>query len=52
MDLLLSVSAFALGLAGGMCLAGLVPTTFVPQKYRGPVGALLVGVGLGLAIGI
>jgi len=46
------MAAFVFGLVGGICLAGLLPPSLIPQRLRLPVGAFLVGVGLAIALGV
>ena len=52
MQAAIKTGAFVLGVAGGMCLAGFFPPSIVPPKYRLPLGAFLVGVGLALALDV
>jgi hypothetical protein len=52
MSTFIRVGAFVLGVAGGMCLAGFFPASIIPQRFRLPAGAFLVGVGMALALGI
>jgi len=46
----LEIGLFVLSIIAGLILGGLVPEELLPKSWRLPIGALLVGVGIALAV--
>ncbi len=50
MKWLFEIGIFAAAVLAGSALGGLVPTGLLPRSWRFPIAALLVGVGIALAV--
>ncbi len=50
MKWLFELGMFAAAVLAGSALGGVLPTGLVPQSWRFPIAALLVGIGLALAV--
>jgi hypothetical protein len=46
----LEIGIFAAAVMAGSLLGGLVPPGLIPQSWRIPIAALLVGIGIALAV--
>ena len=50
MQWLFEIGIFAACIMAGSILGGLVPTGLLPQSWRIPIVAVLVGIGIALAV--
>lgn len=50
MNLILEIGIFAASVMVGLILGGRVPAGMLPQSWRLPVAAFLVGMGMALAV--
>jgi hypothetical protein len=46
----LEIGIFAAAVLAGSTLGGLMPTGLIPQSWRIPIAALLVGIGIALTV--
>ena len=47
---LLEIGIFASSMMAGLILAGRIPKGLLPESWRVPVGAMLAGAGIALAV--